>query len=94
MRTRRLRGSGLEIADALGPSGQLVCVKKADSTAPLNHLFTQGRVAIETLRYDREAREKFLAKLQQLAPGHPLDTVIQHAGPGPRHHAQSKTACR
>jgi uncharacterized protein (TIGR04141 family) len=72
--TRRLRGGGLEIADALGPSGQFVCVKKADSTAPLNHLFAQGRVAIETLRYDREAREKFLAKLQQLAPGHPLDT--------------------
>ena len=71
---RRLRGGGLEIADALGPSGQFVCVKKADSTAPLNHLFAQGRVAIETLRYDHEAREKFLAKLQQLAPGHPLDT--------------------
>jgi uncharacterized protein (TIGR04141 family) len=74
VRTRRLRGGGLEIADALGPSGQLVCIKKADSTAPLNHLFAQGRVAIETLRYDREAREKFLAKLQQLTPGHPLDT--------------------
>jgi uncharacterized protein (TIGR04141 family) len=74
VRTRRLRGGGLEIADALGPSGQFVCVKKVDSTAPLNHLFAQGRVAIETLRYDREAREKFLAKLQRLAPGHPLDT--------------------
>ena len=74
VRTRRLRGGGLEIADALGPSGQFVCVKKADSTAPLNHLFAQGRVAIETLRYDHEAREKFLVKLQQLAPGRPLDT--------------------
>lgn len=74
VRTRRLRGGGLEIADALGPSGQFVCVKKADSTAPLNHLFAQGRVAIETLRYDHEAREKFLVKLQELAPGHPLDT--------------------
>jgi len=72
--TRRLRGGGLEIADAIGPSGQFICVKKAEtSTAPLNHLFAQGRVAIETLRYDREAREKFLAKLEQLAPGHPVD---------------------
>jgi uncharacterized protein (TIGR04141 family) len=77
VRTKRLRGGGLEIADALGPSGQFVCVKKADSTAPLNHLFAQGRVAIETLRYDREAREKFLTKLQQLAPGHPLDTSFR-----------------
>jgi uncharacterized protein (TIGR04141 family) len=70
VRTRRLRG-GLEIADALGPADQFVCVKKAYSTAPLNHLFAQGRVAIETLRYDHEAREKFLAKLQELAPDHP-----------------------
>jgi uncharacterized protein (TIGR04141 family) len=77
VRTRRLRGGGLEIADALGPSGQFVCIKKADSTAPLNHLFAQGRVAIETLRYDREAREKFLDKLQHLAPGHPLDTSFR-----------------
>lgn len=74
VRTRRLRGGGLEIADALGPAGQFVCVKKADSTAPLNHLFAQGRVAIETLRYDHEARQKFLDKLQRLAPDHPLDT--------------------
>src|SRR4051794_18463641 len=61
IRTRCARsacGGGLEVADALGPSGQFVCVKKAErSTAPLNHLFAQGRVAIETLRYDREARE-------------------------------------
>jgi uncharacterized protein (TIGR04141 family) len=74
VRTSRLRGGGLEIADALGPAGQFICVKKADTTAPLNHLFAQGRIAIETLRYDHEARDKFLVKLQQLAPGHPLDT--------------------
>jgi uncharacterized protein (TIGR04141 family) len=78
VRTKRLRGGGLEIADALGPSGQFVCVKKAErSTAPLNHLFAQGRVAIETLRYDREARGKFLAKLHELAPGHPLDASFK-----------------
>ena len=74
--TSRFRGGGLEIADALGPDGQFICVKKADTTAPLNHLFAQGRVAIETLRYDRKAREKFLAKLQELAPGHPLGTSL------------------
>ncbi|MBD3146323.1 DUF6119 family protein [Microbispora sp. H10836] len=71
--TERLRGGGLEIADALGPAGQLICVKKSKDTAPLNHLFSQGRVAVETLRNDREAREKFLAKLDELAPGHSLD---------------------
>jgi uncharacterized protein (TIGR04141 family) len=58
------------MADVLGPDGQFICVKKADKTAPLNHLFAQGRVAIETLRFDIEAREKFLAKLP---PDHPVD---------------------
>lgn len=72
--TKRLRGGGLELGDVLGPAGQFVCVKKAAKTAPLNHLFAQGRVAIETLRYDLEARRKFLARLGELAPGHPLDT--------------------
>lgn len=70
VRTERLRGGGLEMADALGPDGQLICVKKADRTAPLNHLFAQGRVAVETLRFDTEAREKFLARLPA---GHPVD---------------------
>ncbi|MFC4056082.1 DUF6119 family protein [Actinomadura syzygii] len=75
VRTKRLRGGGLELSDVLGPGGQFICVKKADkSTAPLNHLFAQGRVAIETLRYDLEARKKFLAKLDKLAPEHNLDT--------------------
>ena len=72
--TDRFRGGGLEIADGLGPSGQFICVKKADSTAPLNHLFAQGRVAIETLRYDRIAAEKFLAKL---VPNYPLAALSE-----------------
>jgi hypothetical protein len=58
-----------------------------DSTAPLKHLFAQDWVAIETPRYDREAREKFLAKLQQIAPGHRLDTSFSGkdaAGPDVR----------
>jgi uncharacterized protein (TIGR04141 family) len=71
--TKRFRGGGLEMADVLGPDGQLVCVKRADKTAALNHLFAQGRVAIETLRYDLDARQKFLDKVEALAPGHPVD---------------------
>ncbi|APU14107.1 MULTISPECIES: DUF6119 family protein [Actinoalloteichus] len=71
--TKRFRGGGLEIADALGPRGELVYIKKADRTAALNHLFAQGRAAIETLRYDTEVRTKFVAKLDTLAPGHPVD---------------------
>jgi uncharacterized protein (TIGR04141 family) len=54
-----------------GPAGQFVCIRNADSTAPLNHLFAQGLVAIETLRYDHEAREKFLASSSSSPRGMP-----------------------
>lgn len=77
VRTARLRGGGLEICDELGPAGQFICVKKAEATAELNHLFAQGRVAMETLRFDTEAQEKFLAKVDELAPGHPLDRTFR-----------------
>jgi uncharacterized protein (TIGR04141 family) len=66
VRTRKFKGGGLEICDLLGPEGQLIHVKKADkSTADLNHLFAQGRVSIETLRYDADVRQKFLARLAE-----------------------------
>lgn len=52
-------------------------MKKAEATAELNHLFAQGRVAMETLRFDPEAQEKFLAKVDRLAPGHPLDRTFR-----------------
>ncbi|MFE6978226.1 DUF6119 family protein [Streptomyces sp. NPDC057682] len=72
--TERLRGGGLEIADALGPQGQFICVKKAaSSTAPLNHLFAQGRAGIETVRFDLQARKDFLSKVDKLSPRHALD---------------------
>ena len=70
------RGGGLEIADALGPQGQLICCKKADrSTAPLNHLFAQSRVAVETLRLNRDVQDNFAAKIAQIAPGHPVSIL-------------------
>jgi len=62
--TPKFRGGGLEICDILGPQNQLICVKQSkDKTAPLNHLFAQGTVAVEALRNDRQVREKFLAAL-------------------------------
>jgi uncharacterized protein DUF6119 len=72
--TDRFRGGGMEIADALGPHGELVCVKRAAKTAPLNHLFAQGRVAVETLRFDREVREKLLDKIPDY---HPVDRTFR-----------------
>jgi uncharacterized protein (TIGR04141 family) len=70
VRTSKFRGGGLEACDVLGPQGQLIHVKQAKkSTADLNHLFAQGAVAMETLRLDREVREKFLAQLAKSDPG-------------------------
>ncbi|MFE3659703.1 DUF6119 family protein [Streptomyces sp. NPDC059165] len=70
VRTKKFKGGGLEICDLLGPEGQLIHVKKADkSTADLNHLFAQGRVSIETLRYDAAVRQKFLARLAETRSG-------------------------
>ncbi|MFH8798963.1 DUF6119 family protein [Streptomyces sp. NPDC017936] len=58
--TKKFRGGGLEICDVLGPEGQLICIKKADSkTSPLNHLFAQASVAVEALRTDPEMRAAF-----------------------------------
>ncbi|MFW6639111.1 DUF6119 family protein [Nocardiopsis algeriensis] len=74
VRTKRLKGGGWEVCDLLGPEGQLIHVKKAPTgTAPLNHLFAQAMMCAETLHYDTEARTKFTAKLDEIAPDHPAD---------------------
>jgi uncharacterized protein (TIGR04141 family) len=76
VRTKRLRGGGLEICDLLGPEGQLIHIKRADGrkgTAPLNHLFAQGRMSLETLRYDAAAKRRFIEKIDHTAPDHPTD---------------------
>ncbi|MFE9381545.1 DUF6119 family protein [Streptomyces sp. NPDC006855] len=71
--TGKFRGGGLEICDVLGPENQLICIKKAPaSTAPLNHLFAQGVVAVETLRSDLEVRTKFLDQVAAHTPDHRL----------------------
>ncbi|MGW0314006.1 DUF6119 family protein [Streptomyces flavidovirens] len=73
VRTAKFRGGGLEICDLLGPENQLICVKKATtSTAPLNHLFAQGVVAVETLRSDEQVRAKFLTQVAAHTPDHRL----------------------
>ncbi|MGW6489319.1 DUF6119 family protein [Streptomyces sp. NPDC055056] len=65
--------AGLEICDVLGPENQLICIKKAPaSTAPLNHLFAQGVVAVETLRSDLEVPAKFLDQVAAHTPDHRL----------------------
>jgi uncharacterized protein (TIGR04141 family) len=48
-------------------------VKRAKSTAPLNHLFAQGRVSADALHWDSIVRGKFLAKVRERSPQHPVE---------------------
>ncbi|MFE9333005.1 TIGR04141 family sporadically distributed protein [Streptomyces sp. NPDC006925] len=59
----------VEICDLLLPDGTLVLVKRANSSAPLSHLFSQARVAVELLQESARVRGDFVAKVAQLSEG-------------------------
>ncbi len=67
-----LHPHGFEACDLFGPSNELVHVKRAESTAPLNHLFAQGRISADALHWDSTARSKLLAKVRERSPQHPV----------------------
>ncbi|MER5454640.1 DUF6119 family protein [Micromonospora sp. NPDC002389] len=65
---------GIEGCDLLGPDDELVHVKRADTSAPLSHLFAQGAVSVDALLYDEDARRALIEMVAQqsgrrLAPG-------------------------
>ncbi|MER5727127.1 DUF6119 family protein [Streptomyces sp. NPDC002138] len=60
---------GFEAADLLGQDGTLIHVKRAASSAPLSHLFAQGRISADALRYDAEARAEFTRRVRERQPG-------------------------
>ncbi|NQE90275.1 DUF6119 family protein [Nocardia terpenica] len=66
------RGGGLEICDVLGPDCELICVKKATSSAPLSHLFAQAINAVTALRNDRDVAKKFRDRIARHNPDHPM----------------------
>ncbi|MEV4544748.1 DUF6119 family protein [Micromonospora echinaurantiaca] len=63
---------GIEACDLLGPSGELIHVKRAKSSSPLSHLFAQGIVSYEALRYQQDARATFLDVVRQQPNGRDL----------------------
>ncbi|WP_162930987.1 DUF6119 family protein [Streptomyces sporangiiformans] len=63
---------GFEAADLLGEDGTLIHVKRAESSAPLSHLFSQGRVSADALRFDAEARSEFVGRVRSQDPDHPI----------------------
>ncbi|WP_157892241.1 MULTISPECIES: TIGR04141 family sporadically distributed protein [Frankia] len=62
--------TGFETCDLLGPDGELIHVKKADSSAPLSHLFSQGLISADTLCIDRVAVDQLKAKISAVSPNH------------------------
>ncbi|MET7850754.1 TIGR04141 family sporadically distributed protein [Streptomyces avermitilis] len=59
----------VEICDLLMPDGTLVLVKRAGSSSPLSHLFSQARVAVELLQESAQVRAEFTAKVARLSGG-------------------------
>lgn len=58
-RTEFHGANGFEPCDLLGPSGELVHVKRGKGTEPFSHLFSQALVSAETLVLRQEARASF-----------------------------------
>ncbi|MGH3937325.1 MAG: DUF6119 family protein [Pseudonocardiaceae bacterium] len=67
-----LHPRGFESCDLFGPNNELIHVKRAASTAPLNHLFAQGRISADALRWGSTARSKLLAMVKERNPRHPV----------------------
>lgn len=65
--------SPVEICDLLGPDNELIHVKRAEGSAPLSHLFSQGLVSAQSLIHGPAAvREQFAAEVARLGRGRVL----------------------
>lgn len=65
--------SPLEICDLLGPDNELIHVKRAEGSAPLSHLFSQGLVSAQSLIHGPAAvRGQFAAEVARLGRGRVL----------------------
>jgi len=60
---------GFEACDLLGPDNELIFIKRAESSEPLSHLFSQALISIQTLMNSSEAQEKFASKVKELSGG-------------------------
>ncbi|MEU7868122.1 DUF6119 family protein [Dactylosporangium sp. NPDC049140] len=71
------RGHGIEACDLLGPGNELIHIKRAERSSPLSHLFLQGEVAVDALRYEAEARERLVQLVHAHDPSHPIDVSFK-----------------
>ncbi|MFJ8582242.1 DUF6119 family protein [Micromonospora sp. NPDC093277] len=63
---------GIEACDLLGPDGELIHVKRAKGSAPLSHLFAQGEVSVDALRYEPDARAALVEMVRQHSSSRPI----------------------
>ncbi len=59
----------VEICDLLSEDNTLILVKRASSSSPLSHLFSQARVAVELLYESAEVRAQFASKVFKESDG-------------------------
>jgi uncharacterized protein (TIGR04141 family) len=71
------REHGFEACDLLGPSNELIHVKRARGSSPLSHLFSQALVSTQALATSSDARAIFTAKVRVHPKGRDLPADFQ-----------------
>jgi len=67
--------SPLEICDLLGPGNELIHVKRAEGSAPLSHLFSQGLISAQSLvAGPPSVLDRFVSTVAKLPGGRSLPT--------------------
>ncbi|MFY1615899.1 DUF6119 family protein [Micromonospora sp. WMMD736] len=67
----------IEACDLLGPNNELIHVKRATGSAALSHLFAQGAVSVDALRYEADARAALVEMVERQPSGRVIDPAFQ-----------------
>ncbi|MET8280290.1 DUF6119 family protein [Micromonospora sp. NPDC005174] len=67
----------IEACDLLGPNNELIHVKRATGSAALSHLFAQGAVSVDALRYEADARTALVKMVKRQPSGRVIDPAFQ-----------------
>ncbi|MDG4810607.1 TIGR04141 family sporadically distributed protein [Micromonospora sp. WMMD1120] len=68
---------GIEACDLLGPDDELIHVKRAKGSSALSHLFAQGEVSVDALRYEADARTSLAEMVRQQPSARVIDPGFQ-----------------
>ncbi|MGC4749677.1 DUF6119 family protein [Micromonospora sp. DT201] len=63
----------IEACDLLGPGDELIHVKRAKGSSALSHLFAQGEVSVDALRYEADARTALVEMVKRQPSGRVID---------------------